>query len=483
VVDGTGRIFVAEFAGNVVREVSPNGDSRVVAGNGEPFLSGDGGPARNAALNYPHGVATDRAGRLWIADTENNRIRRVSPGGVISTVASGLARPLGVAVDDAGKVYIADTNNHTVKVVDASGSVRTVAGTGVAGFGGDGGPAALGLLNYPTAVAVAGPFLYIADSGNHRIRALAEGRIHTVAAGLPGPSAIAVDEGGNLWIADRADHRIRRLTEQGHVETVVTPPLARPLGIAVDARNNVFISSGDGNSIYRIDVSGNVTIVAGVTAGLSTPSGLAIGPTGALFIADSGKHRIRRLLGAAVEPPSLSTVRLIPPITTREPATLSKSLAPYVATPETIATRMLELASVTPADVVYDLGCGDGRIPVLAAKRFGARAVGVEIDEALVRVAREQGQRAGVSDRVNIVHGDLLTTDFAAATVIVLYLLPDALPKLRPVIEQGIRKPVRVISHDARVEGWIPTITESVPGDSGRVHLLYRYDLRPTAER
>jgi predicted RNA methylase len=143
---------------------------------------------------------------------------------------------------------------------------------------------------------------------------------------------------------------------------------------------------------------------------------------------------------------------------------------------------MLEMAEVKASDVVYDLGSGDGRIPILAAKRFGARGVGIEIDNALVRIARENVRQAGVASRVRIDAGDALTADLSPATVIVLYLLPETLPRLRPVIE-NLRRPVRVISHDAPVEGWTPTVTESIPGASGRVHLLYRYDLNRYRER
>ena len=478
-VDGSGNIYVAEFGRNVVRMVSSDGISRIVAGNGEAFFSGDGGSARSAALNYPHGIALDRAGNLWIADTENNRVRKVSPGGKIATVASGLARPLGVAIDEAGNAYVADTNGHRVLMMPAAGPTRTVAGKGVAGFGGDAGPASGAMLNYPSAVAVGGDALYIADSGNRRIRMVADGRIHTVAENLPGPSAIAVDESGNLWIADRADHRIRRLTTQGRLEVVNTGTLSRPLGIAVDSRRHVFISDSDSHRVIKVDESGRTTVVTASTADLRAPAGLAVGLDGSVYISDSGHHRIRRLLGVAASSPILSKVSRPPAFSSSSGLTVSNSLAPYVATPADIALRMLDMARVTPADVVYDLGCGDGRIPILAASRFGARAVGIEIDAALVTLARERVRQAGVGHRVTIEQGDIMSADLASATVIVLYLLPEALPKLRPVMEKGVHRPVRVISHDARIEGWTPTTTESVPGESGRVHLLYRYDINP----
>src|SRR5439155_107049 len=219
-----------------------------LAGTGAPGLDGDGGPATSAQLRDPSSVAIDSTGNLFIADTINNRVRQVAAGtGIITTVAgtgtpgfggdggpatgAQLNYPTSVAVDTAGDLFITDQSNLRIRRVAAdTGIISTVAGTGVAGFSGDGGPATGAQLNYPTSVAVdtAGD-LFIADQSNLRIRrvAAATGIITTVAgtgvAGFSGdggpatsaqlnyPTSVAVDTAGDLFIADQSNLRIRRV--------------------------------------------------------------------------------------------------------------------------------------------------------------------------------------------------------------------------------------------------------------------------------
>jgi SAM-dependent methyltransferase len=139
----------------------------------------------------------------------------------------------------------------------------------------------------------------------------------------------------------------------------------------------------------------------------------------------------------------------------------------YLPTPPFVVRAMLEAAGVTAADVVYDLGSGDGRIPVAAARDFGARAVGVDIDPALVREARANAETAGVADRVRFLNQDLFDTDISEATVVTLYLLPSLNEQLRPKLNAELAPGARVVSHEFGLGRWAPDVTLNVGG--GRV--------------
>ena len=202
-VDGGGNMYVADLSNNRIRKVDvATGIITTVAGNGIPGFSGDGGSATSASLNFPRGVDVDSSGNIYIADTINNRIRKVTAAtGIITTVAGNgifgfsgdggaatsarLASPLGVDVDSSGNLYIADSNNNRIrKVTVATGIITTVAGTGVFGFSGDSGAATSATFRRPTGVAVdSSGNIYIADRENHRIRkvTVATGIITTVA--------------------------------------------------------------------------------------------------------------------------------------------------------------------------------------------------------------------------------------------------------------------------------------------------------------
>jgi precorrin-6B methylase 2 len=125
----------------------------------------------------------------------------------------------------------------------------------------------------------------------------------------------------------------------------------------------------------------------------------------------------------------------------------SQTLAPYIATPEDVVGRMLSLAAVTPEDVVYDLGCGDGRIPIAAAVKYGARGVGLDIDPALIERSRANARAAGVADRVEFRAQDVLTADVSPATVVTLFLLSSSNEKLRPMLTRQLRPGARIVSH------------------------------------
>ena len=341
-MDGFCTLYIADTEHHRIRRVDSSGTITTVAGTGERGSGGDGGPAVAAALNGPEGVAVDAAGNLYIADTGNHRIRRVDLSGTITTVAgTGLISPSGVALSHDGSLYIADTGNHRIRRVDSSGTVTTVAGTGERGSSGDRGPAVAAALNGPKGVAVdAAGTLYIADTGNHRIRRVdSSGTVTTiagtgeydfieddgpaVAAWLDGPSEVAVDDGGNLYIADAGNHRIRRVDLSGTITTVAGPGrpgdsgdggpavmarLANPGGVALDNGGNLYIADTGYNRIRRVDVSGTITTIAGtgrfgyggdggpaVMAQLGSPADVAVDDEGNVYIADTLNSRIRRV--------------------------------------------------------------------------------------------------------------------------------------------------------------------------------------------
>ena len=293
-VDGVGNLYFSD--GTRIRRVDSTGIITTVAGTGERGYSGDGGPAVEALL-IASGVAVDRAGNLYIADTYNSRIRRVDSTGTITTVVgsgefgySGDGGPAveaalgyvrGVAVDGAGNLYIADANNSRIRRVDLTGIITTVAGSGEFGYSGDGGPAveaALGLAGYLGEVAVDGAGnLYIADTYNARIRRVdSTGTITTVVgsgefgdSGDGGPAVeatlgdvsggLAVDGAGNLYIADNNNHRIRKVDSTGTITTIagsgeygysgdggpaVEAALADPKSVAVDGAGNLYFADG-----------------------------------------------------------------------------------------------------------------------------------------------------------------------------------------------------------------------------------------------
>ncbi|MGE7271105.1 fibronectin type III domain-containing protein [Brevibacillus panacihumi] len=328
-----------------------------VAGLGSPGYSGDGGPATSAEMNYPTGVAVDSSGNLYIAEYANNLVRKVDASGQISTVAgtgslgfSGdegpatsaqLNRPYGVAVDDSGNLYISDYFNNRIRKVDASGKISTVAGTGTRGYSGDGGPATLAQLYYPTGVAVdSSGSLYIVDNANNRIRKVdTSGQISTVAgmgtsgysgdggpatsAQLNYPNGVTVDSNGNLYIADSSNHRIRKVDTSGTISTVAGNgnlgysgdggpatwyTLNGPTGVAVDGSGNLYIADNSNNRIRKVDVSGMISTIAGTgkdgysgdggpatSAQLRSPYGVVVESNGNLYLSDGRNHRVRKL--------------------------------------------------------------------------------------------------------------------------------------------------------------------------------------------
>jgi uncharacterized protein (TIGR03437 family) len=359
VLDPKGNLYIAD--GAYVRKVS-NGNISTVAGNGYAFAIGDGLPAAQAQLKSPGGLALDDAGNLFIADTGTARVREVDTRGVISTVAgfgqtgffgdgqpatSGqFSSPGGVAVDHAGNLYIADTQNNRVRKVLLSGFLMTVAGTGAAGWSGDNTYAPMAALNQPRGVAVdAGGALYIADTGNHRIvRITAGGTLVTVAGnGSPGwagdkgraaaaqlnsPAAIAFDTRGNLYIADTFNHVIRKVSTEGIITTVTgatpTTSLNFPGGVAVDANGAIYIADTWNHRIRLVDPTAAVRTIAGsdasgykgdgdtaLAAQLNYPAGIVVDAAGVVYFSDSFNNRVRKLTPQTVVAPPAAMVEAV----------------------------------------------------------------------------------------------------------------------------------------------------------------------------
>lgn len=322
-------------------------DLRTVVGNIKnlmPGFAGDGWQASSAQLRNPKGIAFDSAGNLYIADSGNHRIRKVTPDGVITTLAGngivgalgdgGLAinaqlnEPRGVAVDTAGNVYIADTGNHKIRKVTSGGIISTVAGTGENGFAGDGGLAIAAQLSSPGGITTdSAGNVYIADTNNHRIRKvmISTGIITTVVGNgfgdgsdrvtatealLKYPSSIVFDTEGNLYIAETGTDnagggRIRMVAAfDGRVSTLATT--YQPEGVAVDAAGNVYFTTY--SYVYKLVTPGVLSAVAGggqysevvdfgpaIYATIYRPTGLAFSKDGKLYVAIEGQHRIAAL--------------------------------------------------------------------------------------------------------------------------------------------------------------------------------------------
>lgn len=331
-----------------------------VAGTGVQSYSGDGAAASAAQLNLPSNIAMDSAGAIYIADALNNRVRKMTAGGAIVTVAGNgkagfsgdgklatngqLNGPRGVAVDSAGTIYIADTNNNRVRVVTPDGVMYTLAGNGNAGFFGDGGMAILGALHAPQAVAVdSNDNFYIADTLDCRVRKVTpDNTITTIAGngiagfsgdGGPGdnaalnlPVSLAVDSGGSVYIADQGNGRIRKVTPNGTITTVAgngntpTSQLYNPSGVAVDAQGNIDIAD-TGHNLIRQAFPGGIITIAGTgaccyggdggpatAAQFNSPMGMVLDPTGILYLADTGNNAIRQMVSGAAVNGSITTV-------------------------------------------------------------------------------------------------------------------------------------------------------------------------------
>lgn len=353
---GPGRIWLSEPILAPAQGAGHGFSIHTVAGSGSYGFRGDQGTAVAARLANPSGVAVSDSGEVYVSDTENHRVRKITPSGVITTVAGrGIAgfrgdrgaatsarlwNPQGLALDGAGRLYVADSTNHRIRVIDSNGTITTLAGSGRPGFGGDDGPSTEAMLLRPSDVAVdALGNVYIADTGNHRIRRVSNGIITTVAgnsrvgfggdggpadlATLNNPEGVAVDMYGSVYIADTRNHMVRRVDLDGTISTIMgtgsrgytgdgdpatSASLNLPSGVAVDWRGGVYVADSGNHVVRRIKTSGYAETVAGTglagsvgdggpsnQARLNSPAGLWIDLRSEVYVADSRNRKIRRL--------------------------------------------------------------------------------------------------------------------------------------------------------------------------------------------
>lgn len=333
-----------------------------------------GAEATSVPLAQPGGLAFDSAGNLFIADTDHEIVREVNLAGIITTVAgngaqgfsgdggaatsASLDSPVGVALDATNNIYIADTHNQRIRMVTVStGVITTIAGTGTAGFGGDGGAATAATLDLPTAIAIdSAGNIFIADTNNNRIREISGGKISTVAgngnqtysgdgglataAGLDSPNGIAIDSAFNLYIGDTHNQRVRMVAAATGIITTIAgtgaktftgdgastgAALARPRGVAVDSTGAVYVADSDNDRIRKIS-SNTIATVAGngsegfsgdkgssTSASIDTPRAVATFSSAVLF-ADTLNNRVRAVNNSVVNtvaglaPPSIEQI-------------------------------------------------------------------------------------------------------------------------------------------------------------------------------
>ena len=327
-----------------------------IAGNGTMGYSGDGGSATAAALKYPFGEVADKNGNIYICDYSNNRVRKVTPSGIITTFAGngswGLTTtvvpataatitPDAIAIDTAGNFYIADSRYHCLYKIDAALNIHLLAGNGTWGYSGDGGPASAAELYMPDGVAVDKKGnIYICDNGNDRIRMInTTGTINTIAgngvagfggdggaataAKLNSPTGITLDASGNLYIADGSNNRIRLVTTNGLISTIVgngtagfagdggaavSAELNNPISVLSDLSGDLYIADQYNARVRKVNTEGTISTYAGkgVTgfAGDGGPAdsalfndicGMATAPNGVVYIADEANDRIRKV--------------------------------------------------------------------------------------------------------------------------------------------------------------------------------------------
>ena len=359
-VDTEGNLYISDRSNNRIRKVNPDGIITTIAGLGKPGYGGDFGPADKALLKYPFGISHDNKGNFYIADRGNNRVRKIDQRGIITTIAgdgthsfggdygpanqSSLAFPTDVIVDSLGIVYIADRNNNRVRKIDRLGVITTLMGLSQTEFNGDNEIAAETTLHLPFALALNGEDrLLVVDRNHFRVREvrLQSNQVETIAgngtflfrgdggpgggATLDAPSGIALDSKGNVLFADRLHQRIRRVGSNGIIETVIgngkqgnegngrpgiEATLHLPEVLVIDHEDNIYLTQRSGNAwiIRKFSAEGIITHFAGngrqgntgdagpaTEASFHTISDIAADGSGNIFIADSINRNIRKI--------------------------------------------------------------------------------------------------------------------------------------------------------------------------------------------
>jgi sugar lactone lactonase YvrE len=358
-VDTNGNVYVADTLNYTIRKVTPAGAVTTLAGLAGSTGSTDGlgtdarfGTGLPSLFGIvvtggPYGVAVDSAGNVYVADTSNNSIRKITPAGYVTTLAGNDATfnsPSGVALDAVGNAYVADIANNSIREITPSGEVTTLAGL-MGSVGTTDGTGSAARFNGPSSVATDGAgHFYVADTGNNTIRTINQAGLVTTLAGLAGtfgsadgtgslaqfsyPSSVAVDSMSNVYVADTGNYTIRKVTSAGVVTTLAglagssgnadgTGTNARfwfPQGVAVDSAGNIYVADSENATIRKVTQAGVVTTLAGM-AGLENsgsldgtgtnarfrlPQALSVDSLGNVYVADSGNNDIRKVTPAGM---------------------------------------------------------------------------------------------------------------------------------------------------------------------------------------
>ncbi len=355
-VDTSGNVFVADYNNNVIRKITSAGVVSTFAGSAGSAGSTDG-TGSAARFQSPSGVVVDASGNVFVADTSNHTIRKITSAGVVSTFAGSAGssgstdgtgsaarfnRPIGVAVDASGNVFVADASNNVIRKITSAGVVSTFAGS-AGSFGSTNGIGSAARFKAPSGVAVdAAGNVYVADASNNVIRKITSAGVVSTFAGSAGsfgstdgtgsaarfnrPVGVAVDASGNVFVADASNNVIRKITSAGVVSTFAgsagslgstdgTGSAARfnnPIGVAVDASGNVFVADASNNVIRKITSAGVVSTFAGSAgsagstdgtgsaARFNRPFGVAVDASGNVFVAEASNNVIRKITSAGV---------------------------------------------------------------------------------------------------------------------------------------------------------------------------------------
>ena len=351
-VDSSGNVYVADTHNNKIRKVSTAGVVTTLAGSGSSGSTDGTGTA--AMFNGPMGVAVDASGNVYVADENNNKIRKVTSAGVVTTfagsgsfgaadgtgTAASFENPMGVAVDASGNVYVADSSNNKIRKVTSAGVVTTLAGSG--SWGSTDAPGTAASFECPAGVTVdASSNVYVADTYNNKIRKVTSAGVVTTLAGSGSwastdgtgtaasfyfPSGVTADASGNVYVADSSNNKIRKVTSAGVVttfagsgsygstdETGTAASFDNPTGVAVDLSGNVYVADENNNKIRKVTSARVVTTFAGsgmtgsndglatgIIASFNGPSGAAVDASGNVYVADQGNHNIRKISTAGL---------------------------------------------------------------------------------------------------------------------------------------------------------------------------------------
>ncbi len=374
--DASGNVYVADASNNLIRKITSSGVVTTLAGGGSVGGTAYGkqnGTGRAATFSGPSGVAADASGNVYVADDGNSLIRKITSSGVVTTLAGGgnvgglapgnqngtgiaatFYKPVGVAADTSGNIYVADQNNNVIRKITSSGVVTTLAGGGSVGGSTSGhanGTGTAATFNQPAGVAVdASGNVYVADLNNHLIRKITSTGVVTTLAGVGGasghadgtgtaatfnaPTELAVDASGNVYVADTRNHLIRKITSAGVVTTLAGGGSAGgvasghadgtgtaatffyPSGITLDSSGNLYVTDSGNNLIRKITPAGVVTTLAGgggaggvanghadgtgTSATFDTPIGITMDSSANLYVADAASNLIRKITSAGV---------------------------------------------------------------------------------------------------------------------------------------------------------------------------------------